>query len=122
VDRLIEVLRLLAADADQQVAALPDFVVVTDELALLYGDEVLVARARDRQALGSTWAAVEALDATLDRMSEIKSLWNNEALVSAPEWARVRSESRAILSDLGKPVDRPDLCWLHHVPGHRDSD
>lgn len=120
MERLIAVLTLLAADADQQIAALPDFVVVTDELALLFSDEVLVARPGASLMSASTWMAVEGLGASLTRMSAVPSLWNDGALRCAPEWARIRSDARSILVELGRSTAPSPLAGLHYVPGPRD--
>ena len=45
MERLLEVLKLMASDYVVQKAALPSFVVVPDEIALLFEDEFSVASA-----------------------------------------------------------------------------
>jgi hypothetical protein len=120
MEQLIDVLELLAADADQQIASLPDFVVVTDELALLFSDAVLVARSGPHLMSTSTWTAVEDLSAMLERMSAVPALWSDDALRGAPEWSRVRSDARSILAERGQPPVPSRLIGLHYVPGSRD--
>jgi hypothetical protein len=117
IETLFDALSLLAADADRQIAALPAFVVVTDELALLYDDQVRLHRMRAHGLPASEWAAVEALDATLLGMSSVPALWNNDALAQASEWAKVRAEARRILAELGRPVTVPVLPGVHYVGG-----
>jgi hypothetical protein len=101
MQRLIESLHLLAADADDQLAALPPFVAVADELALIFDDELRAAEppAAIRDALAD-------LDAMLDRMSDDRTLWAIEAVHGDLAWTSVRDRARALLRALGEEPRR----------------
>ena len=119
MDRLIEVLKLMACSADEQRAALPSFVAVADEIALLFSDELRLVEAH---GVGSaldfeTRRQLRMLDGQLDQMSGKPAHWSREALESDPEWQRIRESAQAILSRLGQTVGTPMLGWLDFVKG-----
>lgn len=117
MDRLIEVLKLMACSAGEQKAALPSFVAIADEIALLFGDELRLVEAHGAtSALDfETRRQLRMLDGQLEQMSGKPEHWSNEALESDPEWQRIRESARAILSRLGKAVGKPTLNWLNFV-------
>jgi hypothetical protein len=99
LERLIEALKLVACSADAQIAALPEFVVIADEVALLFDEEL---RAVDLAACTPiVRERLASIDRSLSAMSETKSLWTIDALRTAPEWASLRSTAAEILSALG---------------------
>lgn len=82
IHTLAEVLRLLAAPFEEQIRVLPAFVVVADELALLFDEEMwrLGGAAEDRNhPATSVRSVLEALDARFDAMSGTKESWTLEA-------------------------------------------
>jgi hypothetical protein len=112
MQRLIESLHLLAADEADQRTALPPFVVVADELALIFDAEL---RGTDLEELpAAIQAQVKQLDETLDDMSITPELWADESLARA-EWAKVRDDARALLVALAEEPRRPNLFWLTFV-------
>jgi hypothetical protein len=117
MERLIEALRLMACSADAQIAALPDFVVVADEVALLFDDEF---RAVDLDACTSVVRdGLVTINRELSEMSKSKSpsLWTIEALRAASDWESLRTTAKAVLTALGVSIGRPDLSWATYVPG-----
>lgn len=112
-ERMIEALKLVACSVDAQIAALPDFVVVADEVALIFDDQF---RAVD---LDSCTAIVRdgliTIDRHLSEMSNTKSIWTIDALRTADEWASLRITAAEILSALGVAVSPPDLSWATYV-------
>jgi hypothetical protein len=118
MDRVLELLKLMASSAGEQVKAFPDFVVVADEIALLFDDEMRFA---DGQGLISKLDAValerlRAIGERLERMTGKSQFWTLEALGSAPEWDFIRRTACSILSDLGVPRDPPNLGWVTYIP------
>ncbi len=116
-DRMIEVLKLMACSASQQRAAFPDFVVVADEIALLFDDELrLVDMSTLPPAVGD---ALRSIDSRLSDMSNDKSIWSLEALATSHEWQQLRGAALALLSTLGVPPGPADLSWGTYVRGAR---
>ncbi len=110
MERTIEALKLLACGADVQIAALPAFVVVADEIALIFDDEL---RALDVDACGPPIRVqLAAIEGRLSAMSDTKSLWTIDALRTASAWAEVRGAAAQILRMLGVGVAAPDLSWV----------
>lgn len=119
---LAETLRLLALDPEGQVAALPDYVAVADELALTWSDvEITLDRlVADHQVEEA--ARCEALDEISvffeERSGEEHAAWwTTEAVERDEGWETVRLLARAALSRLGLEQRAPLLDWISYVPG-----
>jgi hypothetical protein len=119
MDRLIDVLKLMACSADEQKAALPSFVATADEIALLFSDELRLVEAHGVASTldFDTRRQLRMLGRQLEQMSGKPEHWSNEALEADPEWQRIRESAQALLSRLGKAVEKPILSWLNFVKG-----
>lgn len=124
--QLVETLRLLAADFETQVDALPRFVHIPDEIALLFGDEFLLAYQilAAGRLTSEQYAGLEEIDDFLDKISGHQHLeiWTLEALERRPEWQRIRSRARDILNMLGEPLAKLNLDWVTYVSSRADVD
>ncbi len=118
-EELREALRLLAARFPDQVAALPDFVVVADEVALVFDD---VYSALDPAELPAVVRdELRELDVRLAEMSEDPSseLWTTSALEHDPRWEWIRARARHALDLLGLPLAAPRVNASGYVEsGH----
>ena len=121
LEHLVDALQLLAADYETQVNSLPAFVHVPDELALTYNNCFLLVDQLIEHGLINELQKVklEALDATLDHMSEQGSeeLWTLDALESHCCWQKIRSQATELLYLFGRQKQRPDLSWIEYVSG-----
>jgi hypothetical protein len=118
---MIEVLKLIASPYDAQLVALPNFVVLTDEIALLYGDELKLVKAQglfDRLS-PEVREGLAGIDDVLERMSDDTSLWTNESLRARPEWHGLRAQASQILSLLGQESGLPRPFWTTYIEGSR---
>jgi hypothetical protein len=112
---LVSALQLLAADYDDQVKALPEFVHVPDELALTFDDAyVLLPRLRAAHLVDDD--AVHQLEQLHDKLASI-SAWTPEALRSDPTWLEIRRQASVVLDGLGAPRGTIDLSWGEYVRG-----
>jgi hypothetical protein len=118
--QLVEALRLVAAPAAVQQAALPPFVVVADEIALTYHDAYLLAdqvaaaglvTAQDLARLAELDAHFDALTARGD-----PTLWTTDALRTVPAWEEARRLAATLLAALGERRAPPDLSWITFLP------
>lgn len=121
--QLVESLQLLSADYSTQVDALPKFVVVPDEIALIFHECVLLLdqiseasflREEDVRQL------VE-IDDKFNEMSTEADFWSLESLRYHPEWNKIRMIAKEILRSLGVPQAKPDLDWITFVGGNGSS-
>lgn len=112
--KVVEVTRLLAEEAGEQIAAFQEMANVTDEIAILF-DEVYrnVEALHEHSMLNS--AARTMLDETnlhFKKMSKLFELWSCESLADAPEWKEMRRLARGILAEMGEPLQEPRLFWV----------
>jgi hypothetical protein len=114
-EEMIEVLKLMASTAAQQQAALPDFVVVADEIALLFDDELRLVDLDACQPAGR--AELQSIDRRTNEMSNTVDLWTIDALRTATEWEVLRASARRLLERLGVALGPPDLYWVTYVRG-----
>ncbi len=112
---LVSSVQLLAADYEEQVATLPDFVHVPDELALNFDDVwVLVPQIRAAGLLDESAAAqLEELHQSLGGLAD----WTLDALRNDPRWATIREQARAALAAMHEPRGPIDLSWGSYVAG-----
>ena len=116
---LVDALRLVAISAEAQIASLPDFVCVTDEVATTFGDAYLLVPQLERGGLVSTAAAValERLDDFFEAMPEDDALAEPESLSSHPFWAKARTLAADSLRLLDEEVRPPELSTIRWVKG-----
>jgi hypothetical protein len=112
---LVSALQLLAADYDEQVAVLPDYVHVPDELALHFDDAMVLVPQIQAGGLidESAVRAIEGVDQALRDVPE----WTLDALRTDPGGATVRHRAREVLDHLGEPRGPIDLSFTTYVSG-----
>ena len=115
---LVETTWLLAADFPIQVAALPDFVHVPDELLLEYDSAfALVPQLFEAGLLSSEqFALAEAFNTSLDALVVDEDYEVALAAVErSPEWEAVREQARVLLAALGESLCPPDMSHAIYV-------
>lgn len=118
-EMLIESIQLLAADYDIQIKVLPNFVHVTDEIALIFDDitPFFDTFFEDNLINMEIRGELDNLNRLLEQMSSKKELWNLTSLKVADEWQNIRSIAVRILKMFGKEKQVPNLFWLQFIPG-----
>ncbi len=119
---LVDALRLAASPPAQQIEALPDFVHVPDEVALVYDDAFIrVPQIREADLIDDDQVqALAELDQLFDEMSDATDtdqLWTIEAMSTDERWLRSRQLAAKALARLGRPVGRPRLDGITWVQG-----
>jgi hypothetical protein len=105
--QLVNALQLVALPLDRQVAVLPSFVNVQDEVMLLYADAFLgVPQLRDA---GVVSADQEALLAELDELLD--------GDLTGDRWDASRRLATEALTMLGEPPDEPRFDGVSWVQG-----
>ena len=121
LERLVQSVRLLAADYETQLRSFPSFVHIPDELALTYNDCFLLVDQIAKAGLLNEHqlARLKELDGALERMSEKESeeLWTLDALRKHPEWQDIRFMASELLVLLGWKKQRPNLSWITYLEG-----
>jgi hypothetical protein len=102
LEMLVDGLRLLAASAAEQVAALPPYVCIPDELILTFSDAYLLVPQLVREGIVSldAAAALGELDDHLEAMPA--DLSESSGLESHPFWSEARVLAGAALQSLGR--------------------
>jgi hypothetical protein len=115
---LRETLKLLALEAGQQRAVLPDYVAVPDELALTFDDAYQQVGELEKHGL-LTAEQREPLDVIERRLSDTEAdddFWTLVALSSDPRWQEIRAQASQALERLGIAAGWPTLDWISYVP------
>ncbi|MBK6686011.1 MAG: hypothetical protein IPG45_16175 [Deltaproteobacteria bacterium] len=108
---------LVAATADQQISALPEFVAATDEVATTFGDAFLLVRQLEHTGLVSSEAAsaLRELDEHFERMPDDGRLADPASLRDHPFWESARRMATDALKRLGeekRPPKLPGTKWV----------
>lgn len=114
---LVQSLRLVAASPQDQRAAMPDFVSVTDEVATTFGDAFLLVPQLERVGrVGDRCTTyMRRLDAHLGAMPH-EEVADPASLDDHPFWAEARRLAREALASLGEAVSLLDLRHLAWLP------
>ncbi len=117
LEMLVDGLRLLAASADEQVQALPNYVCVTDEVISNFSDAYLLVDQLERAGLVDAAAAdaLKAVDDHLERMPEDDALAESVSLKSHPFWAEARRLALVALAAMGQPSGPLGLRYVSYV-------
>jgi hypothetical protein len=112
LEQVVDSLRLAALPAEEQIAALPDFVHVPDEVALLYNDAFrLVPQIREAGLItDEQQGSLVRLNRHYERMSNATdkdSLWTVEAMQSDERWEKSRRLAAEALAALGRDAGTP---------------
>lgn len=108
--RFMWAVQALAASGSEQKQLFPEFVDVTDELALDHEETQAAFFASAQPSLSPQQReALELLDQQLETMSgpENSHLWTDDSLCGAAEWERVRQLAVAVLRVMGWPIEKP---------------
>ena len=117
-DQVIDSVRLLSLDAEEQLACLPDWVHRPDELALILRDAtVLVPQLVEDAVLSDEQGqGVLKLDEMLAGLTDA-ALWTERGVRERQEWSKVRHAARDWLIRYGHAVRKPSLDWISYIEG-----
>ena len=116
---LLDALRLIALNAEDQVAALPRFVVVPDEIALFFHDALLLLPQLVTRGLVPPHMTdpLMEIDRKLSAMTDAadRSVWTYAALANHPDWEWLRERARALLARMGCSLAWPQFTHTRWV-------
>ena len=120
--RLVQSLQLLALPADEQIASLPSFVHIPDELALIYENAFEVVRQFPDDLAIELLLVLDAIDLQTSFMTDLYQdgdldVWTHDAIRHHKAWQIVRLLARTALMLMDEPVDKPSLDWMTYIPG-----
>jgi hypothetical protein len=118
MNMLLQGVNLLATQYDQQVETFPDFVLIPDEIALIFEDVSLFVDTFFREGCitSSQKEKIDAVSTLFDTMSGNQRLWTLEALKTSSQWQQVRVSAKEILKSFHEEPHAPHLFWLHYMP------
>jgi hypothetical protein len=116
---LVAGLRLAAASSSQQLAALPEYVCVTDEVASTFGDAFMLVPQLVRAGLVCEDAAraLETLDRFFENAPDDSNVVPSDILKHDPFWAEARRLAAVALDALGEPPQPLELCGIAWIKG-----
>jgi hypothetical protein len=126
LEGVVDALRLVAIPPAEQIAALPDFVHVPDEIVLLYDDAFkLVPQIREAGLIDEDQVEVLAeLDRLFNDMSvaaDKDHLWTVEAMSADERWETSRQIAANALAALCRSVSPPRFEGITWIPGDPSS-
>ncbi len=115
--RLTQAIQLVALECEQQIQALPKFVAVPDEVAIILHEALLTFEHSEEQALvdAGVFDKIKRLDEYFGTLDKVE--YSLEAMCDSPRWAASRETAREILMMLGLHANKPDLGWMRFVEG-----
>jgi hypothetical protein len=121
LETVVDALRLVALPAEEQIAVLPDFVAVPDEVLQLYEDAwVLVPQIREADLLtDEQYEALARLDrhhTTMAGIDEHDRFWTAEGMRNDKRWAMSRQLAGEALDRLGRPLGKPAFRGVTWIP------
>ena len=113
---LIQSLKLVASPHHIQIASLPDYVNVADEIALIYNDSyIMLPQICSIISQPNVIKMFDELNKLFEDMSKDKSLWNNKSLEENVFWKVSRELGQLILNELNEKNTNPNLDFIHWV-------
>lgn len=114
--RLRHAVQRLALPGEMQLASLPDFVCKTDEILLdLDHWREVALQWHAHEFSPEQRSSLARLDALLDDLTESSA--SDDAVRSAPEWARVRVQAQVVLAAFAWPAEAPPSYAHEYVSG-----
>lgn len=121
-EMLIEILRLAASEPEMQIKSLPDFVLVTDEIAINFDDvyqykSELLSKGKISIEMSEL---LDEIDKETEFMSENKVGWEIEDLEKSHHWIKIREIAKKILLMMGESVIPPNIAgWITYIKGSK---
>lgn len=113
--RLLEVLNLVAATADVQISAFPDFVHIPDEVASEIADVIEYAPEELENKEKSIIKVLTQIDRIFLKYAGQKDFWTMKSMRNCSVWNDIRLLAREELKSLGISESVPNLFWLQYV-------
>ncbi|HHU26374.1 MAG TPA: hypothetical protein GXZ56_07125 [Bacteroidales bacterium] len=114
-----QVITLMASSFDEQIRVFPPFVVIPDEIALLFDDiyrDTSQMYQDNKLSLDSVNLLTKMND-LLDNMSNDLTKWNIESLKKDADWDTIRSLARSILEIQGIGNEKVNFDFTHWISG-----
>ena len=113
--KLIEVLKLVAAEVNIQVSAFPGFVHVPDEIASEVSDAIEYAPEVREDKDTEILTVLIQIDKILDKYAGQEGFWTVQSMQENFAWQQIRLIARGELQRLEVSEDIPDLFWLQYL-------
>lgn len=114
-----QVIALMASSFDEQIRVFPPFVVIPDEIALLFDDiyrDTSQMYQDNKLSLDSVNLLTKMND-LLDNMSNDLTKWNIESFKKDADWDTIRSLAKSVLEIQGIGNEKMNLDFTHWIRG-----
>ncbi|MES0489517.1 MAG: hypothetical protein ABUK01_05950 [Leptospirales bacterium] len=116
--KMIESVRLLAANYTDQIKVFPQEVNIPDEIANIFDECYSSISLSDiREWLDTSQLSIlKEMNSLLDQMSDhCKECWSLESLESGDKWKQARRIAKRWLESLSSELKQPDLFWINYT-------
>jgi len=114
-NNLIQSLKLIASPHHIQISCFPDYVNVTDEIALIYNESYIMLPQISSIMSPHIVKLLDELDELFEEMSRDKALWNINNLERNFYWTKSRDLGSRILVELKEKYTKPNLDFIQWV-------
>lgn len=119
INRLFEVIKLIAASYEDQIKFFPSFVIIPEELALLFDDvyKDIQQIYKDKVVSIDSLKLLIKIDKLFDTMSKDPSKWNITSLKLDSDWNCIRNYAKTILEKQrinNEKIDIDFVKWINN--------
>ncbi len=111
--KLIEVIRLLAAPAEIQLASFPERTCRPDEIAFTF-DEIVCNVDDCKLVSDEVKAKVKYINGLFDAYF-FQGDWTEKAVIHSEKWQNIRALTLDLLKYMGVSYSAPDLFWIKDI-------
>lgn len=118
LNQILETLELLALNYEEQIQVLPKFVLVPDEIALIFDETFSTHSILLEELLNDVqFEHLNVVKGIFDDMdlNPYHQLWTLEALKTQKEWQNVREVARSLLNSFDHKRQVPKLSWIQYI-------
>lgn len=117
IDRLFEVIKLIAASYEDQIKVFPSFVIIPEELALLFDDvyKDIGQIYKDKVVSIDSLNLLIKIDKLFETMSKDPSKWNITSLKFDSDWNCIRNHAKTILEKQGIDNEKIDIDFVKWI-------
>lgn len=117
VNTFFQVIKLLASSYDEQICAFPSFVIIPDEIALLFDDiyRNMYQMSKDKILDSDSVNLLIKINILFNNMSKDPAKWTIESLKKDSDWNIIRNLAKSILEIQGidnKNINLDFIYWI----------
>lgn len=120
MNNIINTLKLIATDGNVQIELFPKFVVVADEIAIMYADMVNLNNEEIQKFEPAVKKIILDIDGEFAKQSEKENndFWTNESIKTGVNWISLRDNAKQVLKLLAIEYTKP-IIQDNYIPSSK---